>query len=338
MQFILEPGFSTADEVTQISGRGVGMDVVSSQVKQLGGSLEIDSRPGQGSGFTIRLPYTLAISDAMLVRIGEETYAIPHNSIEGVLRVSLEQVEASQNNLPADVEYAGHHYQVRNLGSILGVGHGGVVEQRKFYPVLLVRSGDSRLALQVDQLIGNRQIVVKTVGAQLSTVRWITGGTIMGDGQVALIIDVNALIRSDIAHRGKTLNEESADTGSAGVTVMVVDDSITVRKVTSRLLARHNMEVLTAKDGIDALELLQERVPDIILLDIEMPRMDGFELARNLKNTERFSSIPIIMITSRTGIKHRNRALDLGISSYLGKPYQEEELLENIYIALAGTK
>ncbi len=161
MQFILEPGFSTATEVTQISGRGVGMDVVTSELKQLGGSLEIDSEAGKGSSFNIHLPYTLAISDAMLVRIGEETYAVPHTSIEGVLRATREQVESTQKGEYVDVEYAGNHYHIRYLGTLLGIPHAPLVDQRRTYPVLLVRSGESRFALQVDQLIGNRQIVVK---------------------------------------------------------------------------------------------------------------------------------------------------------------------------------
>jgi len=335
MQFILEPGFSTADEVTQISGRGVGMDVVTSQVKQLGGALEIDSQKGQGTSFNIRLPYTLAISDAMLIRVGEETYAVPHSAIEGVLRISHEQLLESQTDENVDLEYAGHHYQIRHLANMLGVHHAGVVDERKWYPVLLVRSGEIRLAIHVDQLIGNRQVVVKSVGAQLSTVRWITGGTILGDGKVALIIDINALVRSDVLHH---IDEVDEVEDTSGMTIMVVDDSITVRKVTSRLLARHNMEVITAKDGVDALEQLQERIPDVMLLDVEMPRMDGFELARHMKNTSSMSGIPIIMITSRTGEKHRKKAMELGVDGYLGKPYQEEELLENIYIALAGSE
>ena len=336
MQFILEPGFSTASEVTQISGRGVGMDVVTSEVKQLGGALEIDSMYGKGTTFNIRLPYTLAISDSMLVRIGEETYAIPHSSIEGVLRVTREEVDAAQSGENVEVEFADNSYQVRYLGTLLDVGQISAVDQRRTFPVLLVRAGESRMALQVDHLIGNRQIVVKSVGAQLSTVRWITGGTILGDGQVALIIDVNALVRTDKARLGQqalVTSEEIEE--ETGITVMVVDDSITVRKVTSRLLARHNMEVITAKDGVDALDVLQDRIPDVMLLDVEMPRMDGFELARHVKHTSSLKQIPIIMITSRTGEKHRQRALSIGVNSYLGKPYQEEELLDNIYSCLA---
>jgi len=332
MQFILEPGFSTASEVTQISGRGVGMDVVTSQVKQLGGNLEIESEKGTGTRFKIRLPYTLAISDAMLVRTGDEVYAVPHTAIEGVTRISREMVDQSRQDDKMTLEYAGHDYRVRQLGGLLGVSQTGI-EQRRWFPVLLVRSGENRMALQIDQLIGNRQIVVKSVGSQLSSVRWISGGTILGDGKVALIIDVNALIRSELMHKAQVAPAYEEDNDQ--ITVLVVDDSITVRKVTSRLLSRHNMEVVTAKDGVDALEVLQDLMPSVILLDVEMPRMDGFELARHLQNNPELSSIPVIMITSRTGEKHRNKAMELGVTSYLGKPYQEDELLENIYVALS---
>jgi len=194
-----------------------------------------------------------------------------------------------------------------------------------------------RMALQVDGLLGNRQIVVKSVGPQISTVRWISGGTILGDGRVALILDVTALVRMDAARAVPSPVEALAATvPAAGRTVMVVDDSITVRKVTGRVLDRNGMNVITAKDGVDALTLLQEQRPDIMLLDIEMPRMDGYELARHMRNTEELRDIPIIMITSRSGEKHRKLAMELGVKRYLGKPYQEIELLENINEVLAG--
>ena len=206
----------------------------------------------------------------------------------------------------------------------------------KWLPLLLVRSGEHRVAIQVDGLLGNRQIVVKSIGAQLSTVRWFTGGTILADGQIALILDVNSLVRMDSTPQPVSV-PTSASPISKGVSVMVVDDSITVRKVTSRLLERHNMQVFTAKDGVDAVTLLQEHHPDVMLLDIEMPRMDGYELARHMRSTPELSDIPIIMITSRTGDKHRNRAMELGVRRYLGKPYQEADLLENIYTVLADS-
>jgi len=336
MQFVLTPGFSTAVEVTQVAGRGVGMDVVASGIKQLGGSLEMESHPGRGTSFTIRLPLTLAISEALLAQVGEEIYAIPYASIEGVVRIAREQLQEFYRDSHSLYSYAGHDYQVRHLGGMLGTAALNLAEGVRWFPVLLVRAGDRRVALQVDGLLGNRQIVVKSVGPQLSSIQWITGATILGDGRVALILDLNAMIRLDAAKSiapEVSLSEEVQE--QSGVTVMVVDDSITVRKVTTRLLERHNMTVISAKDGMDAVTKLQERVPDIMLLDIEMPRMDGFEVARHVRNTEELKQVPIVMITSRTGEKHRQRALELGVQRYLGKPYQETELLENIYAVLA---
>jgi chemosensory pili system protein ChpA (sensor histidine kinase/response regulator) len=203
--------------------------------------------------------------------------------------------------------------------------------------LLLVRSGEHRVAIQVDHIMGNRQIVVKSVGAQLSSIRYVSGGTILADSRVALILDVAALVRMDVVHTPLT-TDAAKGAGERPVRVMVVDDSITVRKVTTRLLKRHNMEVTTAKDGVDAVAQLQEQQPDVMLLDIEMPRMDGYELARHMRNTEELADIPIIMITSRSGDKHRNLAFSLGVKRYLGKPYQEGELLENIYAVLAESE
>jgi chemosensory pili system protein ChpA (sensor histidine kinase/response regulator) len=335
IQFIMEHGFSTSDVVTQISGRGVGMDVVVSEVKQLGGAVEIDSQEGRGSSFTVRLPLTLAITDALLVELSEEIYAVPHTSIQGVVRASRQAIEDCYARRREGIEYAGHLYSVRYLGSILDTGPLVLPEQTKWLPLLLVRAGEHRVALQVDALVGNRQIVVKSVGPQLSSVRWVTGGTILPDGRVALILDVNALVRMAAMQDLSAAEQPTPEELGEGVTVMVVDDSITVRKVTSRLLERHNMNVLTAKDGVDAVAKLQEQVPDVMLLDIEMPRMDGYELARHMRNSPDLANVPIIMITSRTGEKHRTRAFELGVNRYLGKPYQETDLLENIYSLLA---
>ena len=333
-QLILQPGFSTAQELSQVSGRGVGMDVVLTEVKQLGGTLEIDSQQGHGTSFTIRLPFTLAITDALLVTLGEDIYAVPHSSMDGVARVSVDDLRAIYSGEKETFEYGGRDYSVRYLGGMLGTQPPHIVEGTRWLALLLVRSGEHRVAIQVDGLLGNRQIVVKSIGAQLSTVRWFTGGTILADGQIALILDTNSLVRMDSTQPPVT-RIETIEPVNKGVSVMVVDDSITVRKVTSRLLERHNMQVMTAKDGVDAVTLLQEHQPDVMLLDIEMPRMDGYELARHMRSTPELSAIPIIMITSRTGDKHRNRALELGVKRYLGKPYQEAELLENIYTVLA---
>jgi len=338
LQFVLQPGFSTATEVSQVAGRGVGMDAVLSEVKQLGGTLDIHSEQGSGTRFTVRLPFTLAIAQTLLVTVGEDVYAVPHTNVDALVRVSRQDLEDAYAGRRTAIEYGGHSYEVRYLGNVLGTANLHMPEDQRWLPVLLVRSGEHRVAVHVDGLLGNRQIVVKPLGTQLATVSWFTGGTILADGTVALILDMTALARVDAAHHAAP---EAAQEGEVpaepapGVTIMVVDDSITVRKVTSRLLERHNMHVITAKDGVDAVAMLQEHHPDLMLLDIEMPRMDGFEVARHMQNTSTLNDIPIIMITSRTGEKHRNRALELGVRSYLGKPYQEAELLDNIYTLLA---
>ena len=334
LPLLFDHGFSTAEKVTQIAGRGVGLDVVLSEVKQLGGSLDIASELGQGTSFTVRLPLTLSITDALLVELGDEIYAIPHTSLKAVVRLTREDLRDRYELGQPTFSYAGEDYHLRYLGDVIGIGKQDLTEQRKWYQLILIRSGEHRVALQVDGLLGNRQIVVKSVGPQISTVRWISGGTILGDGRVALILDLTALVRMDLIHTPVHTERVEKETGT-GRTVMVVDDSITVRKVTGRLLERHGMNVLTAKDGVDAITQLQDQKPDIMLLDIEMPRMDGYELARQMRSSEGLKNIPIIMITSRTGDKHRRLALELGVKRYLGKPYQETELLENLYAVLA---
>ena len=328
MQFILQTGFSTASEVTQIAGRGVGMDVVNSEVKQLGGSLHIDSKSGAGSVFTVRLPYTLAINQALLVRAGDDNFCIPLGGVESVVRVDREELAGCYASGDATYEYAGNSYQLKHLGSLLRTGELEADADNSRVPVLLVRLGEIRVALQVEALIGNREIVVKPLGAQLSSVTGVSGATILGDGRVVMILDLPAIVRMS-GKRGQPA-VETAREEKGRLLVMVVDDSITVRKVTTRLLERQGFEVLTAKDGIDAMGVLQDRLPDMMLLDIEMPRMDGFELASHMRNDERLRHIPITMITSRTGDKHRERASQIGVDHYLGKPYQEHELLETI--------
>ncbi|MEW8626444.1 MAG: Hpt domain-containing protein [Candidatus Thiodiazotropha sp.] len=331
IQCVLLPGFSTAKEVTQISGRGVGLDVVTSEVKQLGGSLEIDSQPGRGTSFIIRLPLTLAITDALLIRVGEEIYAIPHGSISGVVRIRRDEIQRCYDGKQDNFDYGGKQYKVSYLGRMMGTGQHEIHEGQRWLPLLLLQTGEHQVALQVDDLLGSRQVVVKTLGKQVGSVRWITGGTILADGRVALILDLAALVRMDATHAAPVMKPEAEQKKlEERLRVMVVDDSITVRKVTSRLLERHDMEVVTAKDGVEAVALLQEQVPDIMLLDIEMPRMDGFELARHINNSVDYYGLPIIMISSRVGDKHRQRAMDLGVKRCLGKPYQESELLENI--------
>ncbi|MEQ6341358.1 MAG: Hpt domain-containing protein [Gammaproteobacteria bacterium] len=344
MQFVLESGFSTAAQVTQISGRGVGMDVVNNEIKQLGGSLQIESVAGSGSRFTVRLPVALSITQALIVGAGEHMYAIPHSSIDGVMRVSYEMLMQAHERGASTFEYGGAHYALQSLSGLLSGGVSPLPEKEARHLLLMVHGSGQRAALWVNSVMENREIVVKSLGPQLSTVRGIMGATIMGDGGVVLILDIPVLLRLGlIAEQSQGLTPETKvaiqgaapPSGSGIINVMVVDDSITVRKVTSRLLERNQMRVFTAKDGVDALESLQHQIPDVMLLDIEMPRMDGYELASVIRNDERLKHIPIIMITSRTGEKHREHARRIGVNEYLGKPYQENELLDHIR-ALAG--
>ncbi|MDF0751763.1 Hpt domain-containing protein [Marinobacter sp. 71-i] len=336
LQFILQPGFSTAQQVTQISGRGVGMDVVASEIKQLGGSLDIDSTVGKGTVFTVRLPFTVSVNRALMVSTGEDFYAIPLNTIEGIVRVSTYELEEYYKPEAPMYEYAGQQYRLQYLGSLLNSDHHPKLQGQALpLPVILVRGAEQPMALQVDSLMGSREIVVKSLGPQFSTVRGVSGATILGDGNVVVILDLPAMIRSDIlSERQRIASLEKAKEASRRVeqatVVMVVDDSVTVRKVTSRLLERNGMEVITAKDGLDAVAQLQDHKPDIILLDIEMPRMDGFEVASFVRHDDNLRDTPICMITSRTGEKHRERALAIGVNEYLGKPFQETELLDTI--------
>ncbi|WP_282412596.1 Hpt domain-containing protein [Pseudomonas sp. PS01299] len=332
LQFILQPGFSTAEKITQISGRGVGMDVVHEEVRQLGGTMSIDSVPGQGVHFRIRLPFTVSVNRALMVQCGEDQYAIPLNTIEGIVRVLPNDLEAHYRNDPPSYHYAGQRYELCYLGELLKTApRPKLLGQSLPLPVLLVQCNDRHIAVQVDAMAGTREIVVKSLGPQFAAVQGVSGATILGDGRVVLILDLLAPIRAMQARVAQRPAQTEIDSEpQKPLLVLVVDDSVTVRKVTSRLLERHGMNVLTAKDGVDAMLLLEEHMPDLMLLDIEMPRMDGFEVATQVRNDERLQHLPIIMITSRTGQKHRDRAMAIGVNDYLGKPYQESVLLESI--------
>jgi chemosensory pili system protein ChpA (sensor histidine kinase/response regulator) len=321
MQLILEPGFSTAENLTQAAGRGVGMDVVATEVKKLGGALHIETTTGQGSRFIIRLPFTLAVSYALIVRIGDEFYALPLPTVEGVVRVPRDEVMQHLASDSASYVYGGHRYRFQHLGNFVGMEAGTLSDLEPTLPVVLVRAGELSTGLVAEELVGSREIVVKPVGPQIAAIRGISGATILGDGRIVIILDIGALVRAGWRGRsaGSTVPREKQDRRTVA---LVVDDSITVRRVTQRLLERNGMRVLTAKDGVDALSLLQENLPDVILLDIEMPRMDGYEVASHVRNDARLKDIPIVMITSRVGEKHRARAIELGVNEYLGKPYQ----------------
>ncbi|MDJ0928889.1 MAG: Hpt domain-containing protein [Gammaproteobacteria bacterium] len=329
IQLILRSGFSTADQLTQSAGRGIGMDVVASEIAKLGGTLRIDSQVGQGTAFTVRLPFTLAVTQALIVRSGHELFALPLPTVEGIIRISMADFDKHMAAEDPAVEYAGQMYHFRHLGQFVGLGPSRIAPEEDRVSIILVRAGDNSTALITDELLDSREIVVKPVGEQLATIRGLAGATILGDGRVVVILDVGALVRTARPTLEPVEPVQQPETPVQPL-ALVVDDSITMRRVTQRLLERNDFQVITAKDGVEAVSVLKDHLPDIILLDVEMPRMDGYEFAKHVRNNRDTVNLPIIMITSRVSEKHRARAIELGVNDYLGKPYQEQELLQAV--------
>ncbi|KFI06276.1 Hpt domain-containing protein [Massilia sp. BSC265] len=322
-ELIFEPGFSTADTLTELAGRGVGMDVVRSEAQALGGRVLVSTEPGKGTRFSIHLPLTLAVAQVVLVASGGRTYALPSTLVEQVLQVRDTELAAAEAS--GSIAVAGQSHALHSLDVLLGEGNG--TAPQRLNPVLVVHGAGGRIALRVDEVLGNREVVVKNIGPQLSKVPGIAGATVLGTGEIVLILDPVVLAQRPMAPTAGNLEEAQPEQRPV---IMVVDDSITVRRVTQRMLEREGYRVMLAKDGVDALEQIEQLRPDLMLVDIEMPRMDGFDLTREVRNNERTRSIPIIMITSRTADKHRNVALGLGVNAYFGKPYQEPVLVAAI--------
>jgi len=329
MQLIFSSGISTAAEVTEIAGRGVGMDVVRSEITALGGRIDVSSESGKGTHFRIHLPLTLAVTQVLMIQSGQDTYAVPSVMVEQVLQLKPAALEEAYQR--GNIEWHGRDYPLRYLPHLLGDSE-RVLESQLHNPVLLLRSGEQRIALHVDALQGNQETVVKNIGPQLARLTGVAGATVLGSGRVVLILNP-VMLKQRIPVAAK--EEEKATVAEEEQLqlrplVMVVDDSLTVRKITSRMLTRAGYEVITAKDGVDALEQLTQSTPSVILLDVEMPRMDGFEFTKQVRSDPKIKHLPIIMITSRTADKHRNYAMELGVNAYFGKPYQEDELLAEI--------
>ncbi len=336
IQFILAPGFSTAREITHFSGRGVGMDVVHSEVKQLGGSMSVDTKHGAGTTFIIRLPLTLSIAQALMVQVGDQMYAVPLAAVVNIIEFPVEKLNTiAVGNNPL-LNYRDQVYPYMHLGRRLGLPVTAPEDNK--VPILLVRTGTREAALQVDSLRGTREVVIKALGPQLTELKGLSGATILGDGRVVLILDIAGLwYRDDAIHFEHVASPKVKVEETRGrPVVMVVDDSLTVRKVTSKHLQKRGLDVMVAKDGVDAVEQLRERLPDVMLVDIEMPRMDGYELTTRVRGDARTRHIPIIMITSRAGAKHRQKAFELGVDQYMSKPYQEDELFRNVDSLLAS--
>ena len=286
------------------------------------------------------------MNKALLIKDGDRVYALPLGSIVGVTQLGVKEIKDFYNQPHKSLEYGGAAYEVCQFGSLLHAGQAAPSAESGKVALVLVEADNHRYAVHVDAIEGHQEIIVKALGAQFSNVPGVAGATILASGKVVVILDLPSLLRSmgersileGTAQENRRISSDSFERGVGNLgtkTIMVVDDSVTVRKVTSRVLEREGFVVATAKDGVEATEILAEVKPDLMLLDIEMPRMDGFEVARVVRSSEEFSQLPIIMISSRTGEKHQQRARDIGVNEFLGKPYQEDQLL-NLLDELLG--
>jgi chemosensory pili system protein ChpA (sensor histidine kinase/response regulator) len=328
MAVIFEPGFSTADSISQIAGRGVGLDAVRSDIAALGGRIDVSNVSGSGAMFNIYLPVTLSVAQVVLVRAGHKVFAIPTVMIEQVQKLKQNGLDSAYQ--AGKVEWAGRDYPLHFLSKLVGdTDH--VALSHIYTPIILMRSGAYRTALHVDEIIGNQEVVMKPMGTQLSHVPGMIGASVLGDGAIVLVINAVQLANREVFAVGVTKAAEVAPVVEILRKVaLVVDDSLTMRKVLSRVLEREDFEVITANDGMDAIEKLQEITPDIILTDIEMPRMDGFEFSRYVRDNPATLKTPLIVISSRTADKHRNVATEIGVDAFLGKPVQDETLIEQV--------
>jgi chemosensory pili system protein ChpA (sensor histidine kinase/response regulator) len=336
IRFIFEPGFSTRDEVSEISGRGVGMDVVNTVIKALGGNLSIETNFGQGTRFTIRLPFTTSMNRALLVTVQSQTFGILLSNVASIVLLSVKQIKEALNK-QQPVVYNKKEYNLKYLGGVLGIQERPLIANTKeSLPVLFFNFVDYNAALLVDSLAGSQEVVVQTLGPQFKLMDVFSGATLLADGRVLVILDAYS-----ITARTRRKMEETVEQNriiKKQPIVLVVDDSITIRTVTKNFLERHKYTIMTAKDGLDALGKVEEQMPDIILLDLEMPRMDGFEFAEKFRSNPKFARIPIVMITFCTGDEEKKRAKELGVEKFINKPYREPELLETLDLLLDRDK
>lgn len=335
IKMIFLSGFSTKDEVSQISGHGVGMDVVNTEINKLGGTLWIDTEPNQGTRFTIRLPFTISLNQALVFISHNQYFAMQLSQLAGVARISTAEAQNRIVTQQRDIQYVNQTYQLYFLSELLGDNVNETFRSHIYsLSIIFLYSAASSIAVIVDKMVGSNEIVIKPAGSQLQFVREISGVSLLGDGQIVLVLDPQYLMQRALHLRGQDavslpeLEKPAAQNIKyEKAKVLVVDDSYTVRQVTSRLLKRHQYESFQAKDGVDALLLMEETLPDIVLLDIEMPKMDGFEVLEKMRASDKLKNVPVIMITSRSGEKHRYRAMHAGANAYLTKPYLEEDLL-----------
>ena len=337
--FLFWPGFSTVEEVSDLSGRGVGLDVVRTNLRTVRGTVKVDSRLGKGTSFIIKLPLLLSITEALMVKTDRNKIAVPLDAVEEILHIKASEVHTAGNQ--PMLWWRDEFIRLVRMQDLLEYSILGPDAPspdpltQDHIPVLVLASSEGMLAVAVERLIGQQEIVVKPLPAPLSKPRGVLGSTILGDGRVVTILDVDDLVGQPLSNSsiapvsGKV--PQIAPSSSQSPQILVVDDSYTIRQLLSLMLTRARYRVVQAKDGLDALEKLQNGLDcSLAIVDIEMPRMDGFELLRSMRSTQRFAKIPVAMLTSRSGEKHRQMAMELGANQYFTKPYSESQLLEAI--------
>lgn len=328
---IFRPGFSTAAQVTSVSGRGVGMDVVKTNIEKLNGMIDIDSEVGHGTSMKLKIPLTLAIIQALLVGVQEEYYAIPLASVLETVRISKDDIYTVENR--SVMRLRDEVLSLVHIGDIFEVER--VFDSSEHAYVVVLGLAESKIGLIVDTLIGQEEIVIKSLGEYLKGIEGIAGATIRGDGGVTLIVDVAALMQMAKSVKS-TIGSESGDAKKLGIKnsasdycVMIVDDSKTDRTIMRKSLEPLGVTLVEAVDGVEALNILKQgdHYFDAMLIDIEMPRMDGYSLALEIKKYNKYKNLPLIAVTSRAGKADRMRGVESGMIEYITKPYSPEYLM-----------
>jgi len=365
LDFVFHPGFSTRDKASDVSGRGVGLDVVADHLQKLKGDIRITSTPGKGTIINIRVPLTLSIAQAMLVKVGPETLAIPLTSVEETIQ--FKDPELVEQDEKAFITVRDSLIPVAYLSALLNYRTGEKTKGLKSNTAIIVQESGVRYALIVDNVLRREEIVIKSLGEHLAHVPYISGGTIYGDGSVGLILDIPSITQkieadvygqdkdfSDIERAREIVSKESKKTPAkkelrkkesevkVEVSVkkkkirgrapkaLIVDDSVSVRKFVSSVLEKNKYATVLTEDGPEALEQLRKEKFDIVITDLEMPKMHGFDLIQEIRSYKKYQSMPIVILTGRAGKKHKDRGAELGANAYITKPFKENDLLKSL--------
>ncbi len=325
---IFAPGFSTRTRADEMAGRGVGLDVVATAVAQLGGVMSVSHRPRQGTVFSARIPATQAILEVLLVEAGSQTFALPHTAVRESLLVDRREASAAVDG--GRIYWKGEPLRALSLPALVGTAR---PEASRRVPAVVVGHGDRNCALIVDRLVGREEGIVRSLGPLLRTLGLYAGAVVGGEGHVRLVLDVAWLLTASMGARPrKPADRKVSETRRR---ILVVDDSLSVRKHLSGLLRGAGYDVTVAPDGRAALEELLVGRFDLVLTDLEMPRVHGFDLIERIRAEPHLRGLPVVVLSSRAGRRYRARAEALGADAFLAKPVNRRELLETLGGCLA---